>query len=99
MPARKQKLPHLVGSCWTAQAETLGWRHFRVVNRKNQGGLIFAELVAACDGSVRFWLNARALKNPDLWQPGWQPLTQQADLAPTHLAQLKLAPGAEEPQP
>ncbi|MBD2101814.1 TIGR02450 family Trp-rich protein [Leptolyngbya sp. FACHB-261] len=80
MPARKQKLPHLVGSRWTARVDTLGWRHFRVANRKNQGNLIFAELVAACDESVRFWLNARTLKNRALWSPGWQSLAEQADL-------------------
>ena len=27
----------------------MGWRHFHVVNRKNQGKLVFAELVSACD--------------------------------------------------
>ncbi len=82
MAVRKQKLPHLVGSCWTARSETLGWRHFRVVNRKNQGALVFAELVAACDQSVRFWLNARALRNRALWSPGWQTLSDQSGTDP-----------------
>ncbi len=71
---RKQKFPHLVGSKWTALQSTWGWRHFQVVNRKNQDQLVFAELVASCDPAVRFWLNARSLKNRDLWQPGWQPI-------------------------
>ena len=71
---RKQKFPYLVGSKWTALQTTWGWRHFQVVNRKNQGALIFAELVASCDPSVRFWLTAASLKNRSLWQPGWQPL-------------------------
>lgn len=74
---KKQKFPHLVGSKWTAQQKTLGWRHFQVVNRKNESNLVFAELVAACDPSVRLWLNARALKNKSLWQAGWRSLQEQ----------------------
>lgn len=73
---KKQKFPHLVGSKWTAQQETWGWRHFQVVNRKNEGEWVFAEMVAACDPSVRFWMNAKLLKQRSLWQSGWQPLQQ-----------------------
>ena len=79
---RKQKFPHLLGSKWTAQHNTEGWRHFEVVNRKNQGPWVFAELVASCDSSVRFWINAKQLKNKSLWRAGWQPLkeiTPEAD--------------------
>ena len=72
--AKKQKFPHLVGSKWTAQQTVEGWRHFEVVNRKNQGALVFAEIVASCDPAVRLWINAKGLKNPGLWQAGWQPL-------------------------
>ncbi|MGF1512701.1 MAG: TIGR02450 family Trp-rich protein [Elainellaceae cyanobacterium] len=77
--ARRQRFPYLVGSKWTARQQTLGWRHFQVTNRKNQDKWVFAELAAACDPTVRFWLNAQALKDGDLWQAGWQPL---ADIAP-----------------
>lgn len=79
--AKKQKFPHLVGSKWTARHKTLGWRHFQVANRKNEGGIVFAELVAACDPEVRFWINAKGLKNRDLWTAGWQSLQEQADAA------------------
>ncbi|MGI8933757.1 TIGR02450 family Trp-rich protein [Leptolyngbya sp. BC1307] len=72
----KPKFPHLVGSKWTAQQKTLGWRHFHVVNRKNQGGWVFAELVAACDPQARFWLNAKVLKNRQIWAAGWQTLNE-----------------------
>ncbi|MFN5610085.1 MAG: TIGR02450 family Trp-rich protein, partial [Pseudanabaena sp.] len=41
---KKQKFPHLIGSKWTAMQETFGWRHFVVVNRKNEGELVFAEI-------------------------------------------------------
>lgn len=72
----KQKFPYLVGSKWTACEATFGWRHFQVVNRKNQGSLIFAEMMAACEPSVRFWINAKVLQERTLWLAGWQSLTQ-----------------------
>lgn len=74
--ANKQKYPHLLGSKWTAKQKTWGWRHFQVVNRQNQGQWVFAELVASCDSTVRFWINAKQLKDPNLWQSGWQTLTE-----------------------
>lgn len=76
---KKQKFPHLVGSKWTAKQKTWGWRHFQVVNRKNQGDLVFADMVASCDPNVRFWLNAKQLKNRSLWQTGWQSLEEMKD--------------------
>ena len=76
---KKQKFPHLVGSKWTAKQKTWGWRHFQVVNRKNQGDLVFAEMVASCDPNVRFWLNAKQLKNRSLWQAGWQSLEEMKE--------------------
>ena len=72
--AKKQKFPHLLGSKWTAQSATFGWRHFQVLNRKNQGEWVFAEMVSSCDDDVRFWINANLLKDRSLWQPGWTPL-------------------------
>lgn len=89
---KKQKFPHLVGSKWTAQETILGWRHFQVVNRKNQGQLVFAELTAACDGNVRFWVNAKALHLRTLWQPGWQPLQQSAPSQQPSEGTLPLTP-------
>ena len=73
--AKKQKFPHLVNSKWTSCAEMWGWRHFRVANRKNQKAWVFAEMVAACDETVRFWVNAQSLKDRSLWTPGWQSLS------------------------
>lgn len=75
--AKKQKFPHLVGSKWTAHEQTFGWRHFQVVNRKNERSLVFAEMVAACDPEVRFWINAKSLKNRQTWMSGWQSLQEQ----------------------
>jgi tryptophan-rich hypothetical protein len=76
---KKQKFPYLVGSKWTSRQKTWGWRHFQVVNRKNQADLVFAEMVASCDPNVRFWLNAKQLKNPSLWQAGWQSLEEMKE--------------------
>ena len=73
---RKLKFPHLVGSKWTAKQKTWGWRHFQVVNRKNQGKWVFAEMVASCDSQTRFWLNASQLKDDSLWLPGWKTLQE-----------------------
>ncbi|HTL88006.1 MAG TPA: TIGR02450 family Trp-rich protein [Leptolyngbya sp.] len=77
--AKKQKFPHLVGSKWTAQQETWGWRHFQVVNRKNEGVWVFAEMVAACDPTVRFWMNAKLLQERSQWQAGWKSLDEQEE--------------------
>jgi tryptophan-rich hypothetical protein len=74
---KKQKFPYLVGSKWTAQQTTWGWRHFQVVNRKNQGQWVFAEMISACDPDVRFWLNAQQLKDRSLWQAGWRSVQEQ----------------------
>jgi tryptophan-rich hypothetical protein len=73
---QQQKFRYLIGSKWTARQKTLGWRHFQVVNRKNQDKYIFAELVASCDPQASFWLNAKQLKDRDLWLPGWQTLAE-----------------------
>jgi len=80
LKAKKQKFPYLVGSKWTAKDNTFGWRHFQVMNRKNEGKLVFAELVAACDPQVRFWINAKSLNTRNLWLPGWQPLQLQENI-------------------
>ena len=72
----QRRFPHLLGSRWTAKHPSWGWRHFQVVNRCHQGQWIFAELVACCDPTVRFWVNAQQLKDRSLWRPGWQPLAE-----------------------
>ncbi len=73
---KKQKFPYLVGSKWTTQKKVDGWRHFQVVNRKNQSKWVYAEMVAACDPNVRFWINAKLLQDNSQWQAGWQSLQE-----------------------
>ncbi|MGB6168451.1 MAG: TIGR02450 family Trp-rich protein, partial [Geitlerinemataceae cyanobacterium] len=77
---KKTKFPYLVGSKWTSQQTTWGWRHFQVVNRKNEGSWVFAEMVAACDPMVRFWMNAKLLKDASQWSSGWKSLQEQEEL-------------------
>jgi tryptophan-rich hypothetical protein len=77
---KKQKFPYLVGSKWTAKEKTWGWRHFQVINRKNEGKWVFAEMVASCDPNVRFWLNAKQLKDRALWHAGWQSLEEMKEM-------------------
>lgn len=73
---KKQKFPYLLGSKWTAQQKVDGWRHFQVVNRKNQGKWVYAEMEASCDPNVKFWINAKVLQDRELWEPGWQTLQE-----------------------
>lgn len=75
----------------------MGWRHFHVANRKNQDKWVFAELVAACDPNVRFWLNAKVLKNRRLWAAGWQTLGEIKELATDYNAPP--TPSVDAPTP
>lgn len=79
--SRKQRFPHLVGSKWTAQKDIFGWRHFQVIDRKDLGALVFAEVAATCDPNIRFWTNARVLQDDEIWLAGWQSITQSSQLS------------------
>ncbi|GFE70458.1 TIGR02450 family Trp-rich protein [Chroococcus sp. FPU101] len=74
--ANKQKFPFLLGSKWTAKQKTWGWRHFQVINRRNQGKWVFAEMMSSCDSQTRFWINAKQLKDQNLWEAGWKTMAQ-----------------------
>ncbi|MEA5597688.1 TIGR02450 family Trp-rich protein [Rivularia sp. UHCC 0363] len=78
--SKKQKFPYLLGSKWTSQKKIDGWRHFQVINRKNQGKWVYAEMVASCDSTVRFWMNAKLLQDRSIWQPSWQSLQEMAQI-------------------
>ncbi len=80
--SKKQKFPYLLGSKWTSQKKVDGWRHFEVVNRKNQGKWVYAEMVSSCDPNVRFWTNAAILQDQELWRPGWLTL-EDMELIPS----------------
>jgi tryptophan-rich hypothetical protein len=76
MSKQKIKFPYLLGSKWTAKQKTWGWRHFQVIDRKNQDKWVFAHMQASCDPQVCFWLNAKQLKDGTLWQAGWKTLAE-----------------------
>ncbi len=78
---KKIKYPHLLSSKWTAKQKNFGWRHFQVINRQNEGEQVFAEMVSSCDPTVRFWVNAKALKDREQWQAGWQTLQEMGAAA------------------
>lgn len=65
-------LDRIIGSKWTAMERTFGWRHFRVCSKtKGQGKEWFLEMVATCDETSRFWVNAQNLKDRERWGMGW----------------------------
>ncbi|KXZ45765.1 hypothetical protein GPECTOR_50g558 [Gonium pectorale] len=65
-------MTRIVGSKWTAMQETMGWRHFRVIQcRKGSGALAFVQMQASCDPATQLWMNAANLKDRDLWAAGW----------------------------
>ncbi len=35
---------------------------------------VFVEMVASLEPTVRFWINARQLKDQNIWQAGWKSL-------------------------
>eukprot|EP00898_Chlorokybus_atmophyticus_P002206 jgi/Chlat1/2987/Chrsp2S04705 len=63
---------HLIGSKWTAEERTFGWRHFRVASMRKHGKAVFVEMVSCCDETSRFWLNTTNLKDRLQWTMGWK---------------------------
>ncbi|KAG2438643.1 hypothetical protein HXX76_005190 [Chlamydomonas incerta] len=76
-------MTRIVGSKWTAMQETMGWRHFRVIQcRKGSGaGMAFVQLQASCEPATQLWMNASNLKDRDLWAAGWLQKSQMEDPA------------------
>ncbi|KAJ7535425.1 hypothetical protein O6H91_12G032800 [Diphasiastrum complanatum] len=70
-------MSRVIGSKWTAMEQTFGWRHF-FVNSKQRGlgNDWFLEMVATCDESSRFWVNAHNLKDRKRWSVGWLQKTE-----------------------
>eukprot|EP00899_Mesostigma_viride_P007799 jgi/Mesvir1/1701/Mv21160-RA.1 len=64
-------LSRIIGSKWTACESTFGWRHFEVKSVRKNGKATFCELVATCDETARFWINAGNLKDRSQWFMGW----------------------------
>ncbi|PNH03429.1 hypothetical protein TSOC_010506 [Tetrabaena socialis] len=60
--------------------ETMGWRHFRVIQcRKGVSGVAFVQMQASCEPATQLWLNSSNLKDRDLWAAGWLQKSQMED--------------------
>ncbi|KAL4531475.1 hypothetical protein Ndes2526B_g04412 [Nannochloris sp. 'desiccata'] len=70
----------VVGSSWTAMERTIGWRHFRVTQKKKQGKDVFVCLEATCDSNVSLWTNIKNLKDRGTWAAGWLQKTEMRAL-------------------
>ncbi|KAF6265840.1 hypothetical protein COO60DRAFT_1291937 [Scenedesmus sp. NREL 46B-D3] len=70
-------MSRITGSKWTAMEETLGWRHFRVIQqRKLDKHTAFLLLQASCDHSAALWVNAQTLRDRGVWAAGWLPMSE-----------------------
>eukprot|EP00195_Chlamydomonas_chlamydogama_P009929 CAMPEP_0202906202 /NCGR_PEP_ID=MMETSP1392-20130828/37761_1 /ASSEMBLY_ACC=CAM_ASM_000868 /TAXON_ID=225041 /ORGANISM="Chlamydomonas chlamydogama, Strain SAG 11-48b" /LENGTH=139 /DNA_ID=CAMNT_0049594593 /DNA_START=316 /DNA_END=735 /DNA_ORIENTATION=+ len=70
----------ILHSKWTAMQETLGWRHFRVMQmRKGTAGVTFLLLQASCDPTQQLWLNSAILKDRAKWAAGWLQMSEMQD--------------------
>jgi tryptophan-rich hypothetical protein len=80
-------MPKIVGTQWTAAERTLGRTHFRCAAKRRasggeegrNGGQWFVLMVAACDESIRLWVEARALRDRARWTPGWVTVADVVD--------------------
>lgn len=65
------------GSKWTTTERTLGYNYFTVTQKRKEGKVHYALLVAAGDTSRQMWINVNNLKDRGRWAAGWQ---QRAEL-------------------
>lgn len=74
-------MPKIVGTQWTAAERTLGRTHFRCASKRRAagGGGWFVLMVAACDESIRLWVEAKALRDRARWTPGWVTVADVVD--------------------
>jgi phosphoribosylformimino-5-aminoimidazole carboxamide ribotide isomerase len=67
-----------LSAAYTAQsgalAATRGYRHFRLVGERGRGRERRVELAAVLEPSFRLLVPLKALRDRQLWQPGWQQL-------------------------
>lgn len=83
MPAAKSKAVFKkqlqINASWTSVTPRHDWRHFRISGKRLcESGAEF-EMMAVCDREVRFWVPQDELRDPTLWQPGWQHLELKPD--------------------
>eukprot|EP00879_Flechtneria_rotunda_P004387 GHRR01004638.1.p1 GENE.GHRR01004638.1~~GHRR01004638.1.p1 ORF type:complete len:307 (+),score=67.44 GHRR01004638.1:157-1077(+) len=64
------------GSKWTAMQETMGWRHFMVLQHRKLDRQVFVLMQASCDHSIQLWVNAQSLRKRSCWAAGWLPMSE-----------------------
>lgn len=69
---RKSDPRFAVNATWTAVEPQLGWRHFRIVDRRWREKDLEVELMAVCDRAARFWTSAADLKDTSRYLSGWR---------------------------
>lgn len=78
MAAKKFQNKNLaVNAKWTSSRDMQGWRQFRICERRyDESGVLWLEMMAVCDRTVRFWIPASDLEAENetnaLWQVGWK---------------------------
>lgn len=77
-------MTRIVGSKWTALEDTLGWRHFTVVQLRKAGQApgqptVFVLMQASCDSSAQLWVNAQNLRDRSNWAAGWLQRAEMID--------------------
>lgn len=60
-------------------ADNLGLATFPGCESQKRRRLRLRRTHGSCDCEVRFWLNAKMLKNRNQWQPGWKSLQEQME--------------------
>ena len=75
-------MANVVGTNWTAHRRTKGWRHFECIGKSpadkaNGKPRASVHLAATCDRDVTVWVDAKELKDRNLWSAGWK---QREDL-------------------
>jgi len=62
---------------WTSTSLKEGFRHFVAINYGGKGIQRWVNLVAVLDGTTRLRLSWKELKDPSLWNVGWQKLSRE----------------------
>ena len=68
-------MANVVGTNWTAHRRTKGWRHFECIGKSpadkaNGKPRASVHLAATCDRDVTVWVDAKELKDRNLWSAG-----------------------------
>ena len=57
---------------------TFGFNYFTVMQKRREGKDAYVLMMAACDTSLRVWVNVRNLKDRQRWACGWLEKAERA---------------------